>query len=93
MSNYPPGVSGNEPEITGEWPCRVCDGAGHDDDMHSCLWCGGSGIEPEDPPYCPNCGEPTNKIEHFYYNRISDTYKCNHCVNDEDVLDPRWEKF
>lgn len=24
MSNYPPGVSGNEPQITGEWPCRNC---------------------------------------------------------------------
>jgi hypothetical protein len=23
-SNYPPGVSGNEPQITGEWPCEGC---------------------------------------------------------------------
>lgn len=22
--NYPPGVSGNEPQITGEWPCAEC---------------------------------------------------------------------
>ena len=24
MNNYPPGVSGNEPQITGEWPCFNC---------------------------------------------------------------------
>jgi ribosomal protein S27AE len=23
-SNYPPGVSGNEPQLTGEWPCSNC---------------------------------------------------------------------
>ena len=23
MSNYPPGVTGNEPEITGEWPVDI----------------------------------------------------------------------
>lgn len=23
-SNYPPGVSGNEPQITGEYPCENC---------------------------------------------------------------------
>lgn len=22
--NYPPGVTGNEPQITGEWPCENC---------------------------------------------------------------------
>lgn len=27
---YPPGVSGNEPEITGDWPCPVCRGFGRD---------------------------------------------------------------
>ncbi len=30
-SNYPPGVSGNEPQITGEWPIeQVIDGAAED---------------------------------------------------------------
>lgn len=24
LSNYPPGVTGNEPQITGEWPCENC---------------------------------------------------------------------
>ncbi len=24
LSNYPPGVTGNEPELTGEWPCVEC---------------------------------------------------------------------
>lgn len=37
MSNYPPGVTGNEPQISGEWPC-YCD---RDPD---CPLCGGSGI-------------------------------------------------
>lgn len=22
--NYPPGVTGNEPQLTGEWPCENC---------------------------------------------------------------------
>jgi len=51
MSNYPPGVTGNEPELTGEWPCVDCDGQGCDEDedgKHSCPRCHGSGIEPED---------------------------------------------
>jgi hypothetical protein len=53
MSNYPPGVTGNEPQITGEWPCRVCGGYGYDDEnedgKHTCGWCKGDGLEPEDP--------------------------------------------
>jgi hypothetical protein len=53
MSNYPPGVTGNEPQITGEWPCQVCGGWGFDDEnedgKHTCMWCLGSGIQPEDP--------------------------------------------
>jgi DnaJ-class molecular chaperone len=27
-ANYPPGVTGNEPELTGEWPCHECHGTG-----------------------------------------------------------------
>ena len=53
MSNYPPGVTGNEPQITGIWPCRVCGGAGYDDEnengKHTCGWCKGQGDDPEDP--------------------------------------------
>ena len=30
MSNYPPGVTGNEPQITGEWPV----------DIHEPFWAG-----------------------------------------------------
>lgn len=51
MSNYPPGVTGNEPQITGEWPCDVCGGCGYDEDedgKHSCFACQGTGIVPED---------------------------------------------
>lgn len=24
LSNYPPGVTGREPQLTGEWPCAAC---------------------------------------------------------------------
>lgn len=51
MSNYPPGVTGNEPQITGEWPCDVCGGYGYDEDedgKHACPACRGTGIIPED---------------------------------------------
>lgn len=50
-SNYPPGVSGNEPHITGEWPCVACGGYGYDEDedgKHACPHCRGRGIEPEE---------------------------------------------
>lgn len=50
-NNYPPGVTGNEPHLTGEWPCFDCDGAGYDEDedgKHGCERCNGSGIEPEE---------------------------------------------
>ena len=51
LSNYPPGVTGNEPEITGEWPCTYCGGTGYEEDedgKHACPLCHGSGIHPED---------------------------------------------
>lgn len=56
--DYPPGVTGNEPQITGEWPCQECDGQGYDEDedgKHACPRCKGSGVEPEDAP-CLACG-------------------------------------
>lgn len=49
--NYPPGVRGNEPELTGEYPCAECYGEGADQDedgWNSCPRCEGSGIEPEE---------------------------------------------
>ena len=48
--DYPPGVTGNEPQITGEWPCEECEGAGYDEDedgKHACSHCEGSGLEPD----------------------------------------------
>lgn len=51
MSNYPPGVTGNEPQITGEWPCDECGGRGYDEDedgKYACPLCKGTGIYPED---------------------------------------------
>ncbi len=53
---YPPGVRGNEPQITGEWPCVECNGAGGENDQENvpqhwiCPRCDGTGIEPEDAP-------------------------------------------
>lgn len=87
--NLPPGVSGNEPQITGEWPCRDCGGAGYDEDedgKHSCPWCSGSGIEPEDMPYCYNCETPAKDIEIFYYNTTKDIFCCNHCKEEWEEL-------
>jgi hypothetical protein len=51
MNNYPPGVTGNEPQITGEWPCDLCYGLGYElteDGKEACELCGGSGIIPDD---------------------------------------------
>jgi hypothetical protein len=46
MSNYPPGVSGNEPEITGEWPCPLC--GGYRPEVEDCSTCKSTGILPEE---------------------------------------------
>jgi DnaJ-class molecular chaperone len=57
MSNYPPGVTGNEPQITGEWPCDECDGMGYfedEDGKDSCKFCEGTGIYPENGTYAPD---------------------------------------
>lgn len=51
MSNYPPGVTGNEPQITGEWPCSYCGGEGgwmDCDGGEVCPLCKGTGIYPEE---------------------------------------------
>jgi hypothetical protein len=54
MSNYPPGVTGNEPQITGEWPCGRCQGEKGERDPdggsnhYVCERCLGTGIEPEE---------------------------------------------
>lgn len=49
---YPPGVTGNEPQITGEWPCVLCGGypAEQDEDggWDVCPHCRGAGMEPEE---------------------------------------------
>lgn len=62
--NYPPGVTGSEPEITGEWPCPKCGGEGGDrEDRTKCWFCGGSGIAPEEAPDCPDCGTETEFVQ------------------------------
>lgn len=47
--DYPPGVTGNEPEITGEWPCDCGDGCERVptdccDDQYACETVSGSGL-------------------------------------------------
>ncbi len=52
--NYPPGVTGNEPELTGEWPCGFCGGEG--------CWACKNGIHPEEAPACPECDSPETRF-------------------------------
>ena len=47
---YPPGVSPNDPHLTGEWPCFECAGEPFGDQDDPCMCCSGSGIEPDDYP-------------------------------------------
>lgn len=60
-SNYPPGVTGNEPQISGEWPC-YCDRDPH------CKQCEGKGYITFDEKLwdtilkCPNCGQYTLEL-------------------------------
>lgn len=52
LSNLPPGVTGREPEITGDWPCEDCFGMGGECDEDGrvirCERCDGSGLEPDE---------------------------------------------
>jgi len=93
VSNYPPGVTGNEPQITGEWPCYYCDGSGLEDEdedgKHSCTWCAGSGIEPDEWPYCRNCYKPLKDIATYYINEADGLYACNLCI---DLCVDEWER-
>lgn len=89
MSNYPPGVSGNEPEITGEWPCVACYGEGGDadeDGVHSCAHCRGTGIEPEefDVAYVESLADATDRD---VLEAVVDAVRC--CVFDRADPDGR----
>ena len=61
---YPPGVSGNEPELTGEWPCYECGGSGGERD-DPCPCCSATGIEPEEYPldYLPFTERKAGKVD------------------------------
>ncbi len=71
LSNYPPGVTGNEPELTGIWPCSRCNGEVEWNDEgrpgSSCWFCGGTGVDPEDPPPCPECGSEDTDFDGQLY--------------------------
>jgi hypothetical protein len=62
--NYPPGVTGNEPQLTGEWTCRTC-GAVLPEEVDcldcnggrmrsKCATCHGEGKVPYDGTECPD---------------------------------------
>jgi hypothetical protein len=73
--NYPPGVTGNEPEITGEWPCPKCQGEGGDRaERVVCWFCRGLGIAPEEEPDCPECGSAETE-----FNADLDAITCRAC--------------
>lgn len=84
MSNYPPGVSGNEPQITGEWPCDECDGKGFEDDgesKSSCDYCEGKGFISGDEKYFSktyvcDCGGDVK------YDENVDDWRCAEMCND-----------
>ena len=69
--NYPPGVSGNEPQITGEWPCTQCEGG------EECAYCEGKGYVNGDEEWynfkykCPKCA---GTLE---WNDRSDMFQCD----------------
>jgi hypothetical protein len=60
MNNYPPGVTGNEPELTGEWECSCDHGL---DGEETCPVCQGKGFITGEETYfletyvCAECGE------------------------------------
>lgn len=93
--SYPPGVTGNEPQITGEWPCRVCQGAGYDDEnedgKHACSYCRGTGIDPEEPPYCLNCGNI--EYDKLWENVYTGETMCDACKDIQPDEEKKWQTF
>ncbi len=84
-SNYPPGVTGNEPELTGEWPCDECGGRGYDEDedgKHSCPVCQGKGFINGDETQgrcVGGCDEITDR-----WDDRDDEWLCLECRDDLD---------
>lgn len=95
--DYPPGVSASDPHLTGEHPCRVCDGTGCDEsegDKHNCTYCRGMGIDPEEPPYCLNCDNMQYK--QLYFNIHTDLILCDACKPLHDIQpdeESSWEEW
>lgn len=58
-ANYPPGVTGNESQLTGIWPCRDCDAPLPEE--KTCPRCDGTGKEryayASDPSQGATCTE------------------------------------
>lgn len=82
--DYPPGVTGNEPQISGEWPCDECGGLGYDEDedgKHACFLCEGKGYldGSERHGYCVGCGEITDRLDDEH------DWLCEDCKLERDL--------
>lgn len=88
--NYPPGVTGNEPQLTGIWPCVSCGGGrgerNEDGGFDPCPHCGGSGTEPEefDVEYLEDLADSTDR---FVLEAVVDVVRC--CEFDRTIPDDR----
>lgn len=88
--NYPPGVSGNEPQITGIWPCVSCGGErgerNEDGGFDACPHCNGAGVEPEefDVEYVEDVADSTDR---FVLEAVVDFVRC--CDFDRSKPDER----
>lgn len=54
MNNYPPGVTGMEPEISGVWPCDGCSRQIHSDTCCRHTRCD-TDAAPFAPDHCSSC--------------------------------------
>lgn len=90
MNGYPPGVTGNEPFLTGIYPCIACGGEGaernEDGGYDACDHCGGSGTEPEEfnVEYVEHLAD---SIDIESVKAVLETVRC--CVFDREKEDDR----
>lgn len=61
LSNYPPGVTGTEPHLTGIWPCANCGAALPEE--KTCQRCDGTGKEHYTYASDPSQGAPCTECD------------------------------